>query len=61
MADCGATFHQMCLEIQNYDIHARNGCLKCNATLKKNEIDSSKSRSVELLDKSDDNDVIILD
>ena len=55
VAHCGATFHQMCLEIQNYDIHAQNGCLKCATTqhaksLKKNEIDYS-----------DDNDVIILD
>jgi hypothetical protein len=71
VADCGAIFHQMCLEIQNYDIHARDGCLKCNAksliesqhakSLRKNELDSSKTRSIEFLDEADDNDVIILD
>lgn len=29
---CGAIFHQICLKIQNYDIHAQDGCISCNAT-----------------------------
>jgi hypothetical protein len=32
VAVCGAIFHQICLKIQNYDIHAQDGCISCNAT-----------------------------
>ena len=31
VAACGATFHLICLASENYDIHAHDGCIKCNA------------------------------
>ena len=41
VAACGATFHLICLTSKKYDIHAHDGCIKCNAS-SENEITQEK-------------------
>ena len=67
VAACGATFHQVCLTNQKYDINEHDGCFKCKApsrfatkhtqhsTSKKSEQDSFKDR-IEVLDGEEDDD-----
>lgn len=72
VAACGATFHQVCLTNQKYDINAHDGCFKCKApslfvTNHKSKVDAhcnpskkgeldSSKGRIELLDEGDDYD-----
>ncbi len=64
VAACGATFHLICLASKNYDIHACDGCIKCNASTKRELGASNEHAAIIMFDVEDDDEtdvVVVLD
>ena len=61
VSDCGATFHQACLEAHNYDLSLHDGCIKCCSD-KSVFLTAKRSAGVKVQATSKANsDLIVLD